>query len=295
MRKEKRWETKSEDLVINVPGKKVMNSIYNERDLLMLMFHICIKDKYSNSQMPDMTVDKVQALCNCSTQVACLLNEWAKWGMYNNMFKYNPKNNSLIALNIKKRYTKKLTNKYGKEYWCIYIFKIPRYKLNKEVGKYEKIKVNFQYLRREFKKQILLGIIDKYMKGDKCNMYKVNLFIPSYQQMATLIGVKSTKTVQRILKELENEGRITKEESTYLRFIDNIRSSGNEAVEQKCKHLHGKVVNMRTGSVFEVMPNRFSIDSKTFGRPRFTILNHKQRMTNYWGKDNDCLFDKWDR
>ena len=289
------WIEKSEDLVLTNPVKMTQDYIGNEKKILLLMFFLCIKARYSDSRMPKLIVKEVEKLCGCNTHTACLLIKWAKSTEHSDIFKYNPKTNSLVARNVKKKYTKKLVDKYGEDIWCINVIKIDKFKTNEETGENEPIEFNFKYLKKELRKQLLMDIIGKYMRKDKWTMYGWILFIPTYKQMAKAIGGVSNRTVNRLLKELEKEGRITKEESAYLRVIATDCSSKEEAIKLKRKSPHSRIAITETGLVYESMPNFFRLTGQGHGQPRFVILNHKRRMTQYAKKDDDCLFDKWDR
>ena len=146
---------------------------------------------------------------------------------------------------------------------------------------------------------LLEDIISRKDKSkDKYYLYHPNLFItssPTQRSMSKAIGNQSTRTASRRLRELEEEGRIEKYESSTLKYIDNYRSSGNEAVEAKIKGLHGIVIDKKTGSVYKSMPNRYRLIGRDIGAPRFIVFNYGKRLTNYAKKNEDCLNDKWDR
>lgn len=286
---------KPENVVLNIPTKLVKDYSGNKSSNLLLMFFICIKAKYPDSRMPKFTVDEVQHLTHCKREDASYIVNTIKSNEYKDWFKYKQKNNSLIALNIKKRYTKRLIDKKGRDIWCINVLKLPIYKLNNNSFTYEKIELSFRYLKNELKKLLLMHSICKYTGKDKCNKYKKNLFVPTYKQLCKTIGVTSTRTINRLLKEMEEEGSIKKIETAHLSYIDNHRSSGTEAVMEKCKNRHGIVEDKRTGSVYEARPNVYRLTGMGLAQPRFVILNHAKRLTQYLSKDNYCLFDCWDR
>lgn len=126
MRYNNTWIEKSEDRVLTNPVKMTQDYIGNEKKFLLLMFFLCIKAKYSDSRMPKLVVKEVEKLCGCNTYTACLLTKWAKSTEHNDIFKYNPKTNSLVARNVKKKYTKRLVDKHGKDIWCVNVIKIAK-------------------------------------------------------------------------------------------------------------------------------------------------------------------------
>lgn len=286
---------KQESRVLNIPTKLVKDYLSNKETNLLLMFYICIKAKYPDSRMPKFTVDEVQHLTHCKRDDARYIVNTIKGNKFNNWFKYRLKNNSLIAINTKKKYTKRLIDKKGRDIWCINVLKLPIYKLNNNSFTYEKIEFSFRHLKKELRKLLLMDAICKYTGKDKCNKYKNNLFVPTYKQMCKPIGVTSPRTINRLLKEMEEENLIRKIEDAHLSYIDNYRSSGTEAVMEKSKNRHGIVVDKRTGSVYEARPNVYRLTGIGLAQPRFIMLNHTKRMTQYLSKNNDCLFDCWDR
>ncbi len=102
------WIEKSEDLVLTNPVKMTQDYIGNEKKILLLMFFLCIKARYSDSRMPKLIVKEVEKLCGCNTHTACLLIKWAKSTEHSDIFKYNPKTNSLVARNVKKKVHEKI-------------------------------------------------------------------------------------------------------------------------------------------------------------------------------------------
>ena len=293
------YEEKTEDLVLNIPTRMLKDYIGNKTHVLMLGFSCCIKHEYADSRMPNLTVEAIMDLYHCGKELARTINKAIKHGEYAELFAYNPYNNSVVAKNFKKKYIKKSFDKNGKEIWHAPVLPLPRYKLNKETYKYEKIKYTRRNLDKRFRKLLLEDIISRKDKSkDKYYLYHPNLFItssPTQRSMSKAIGNQSTRTASRRLRELEEEGRIEKYESSTLKYIDNYRSSGNEAVEAKIKGLHGIVIDKKTGSVYKSMPNRYRLIGRDIGAPRFIVFNYGKRLTNYAKKNEDCLNDKWDR
>ena len=125
-------EEKTEDLVLNVPTKLAQDHISNENYFLLLQFACCIKDAYPDSRMPNLTDDAIMKLGHCGKVKAGKINRAIKSGEYSDLFHYNPYNKSAVAKNFKKKYTKKSTDKNGKEIWYTPVLPIARYKQNKD-------------------------------------------------------------------------------------------------------------------------------------------------------------------
>ena len=293
-------EEKTEDLVLNIPTKLAIDHVSNKIYFLLLQFACCIKNTYPDSRMPNLTDDAIMNLGHCGKVKAGKINRAIKSGEYSELFHYNPYNKSVVAKNFKKKYTKKTTDKNGKEIWYTPVLPIARYKLNKETGKYEKITFTLRYVEQEIRRLLLTDIIDRSKdKGrDKYYLYQMNLFAPSsptQKTMAKAIGNQSTRTVSRRLKELEEESRIEKVQSPKLSYIDNFRSSGNKVVEAKTKNRRRFVIDQRSGSVYEAMPNKYRLTGRGLSKPRLIVFNYERRLQQYLKKGEDCLFDKWDR
>ena len=291
---------KSEDLVLNIPTKLAQDHVSNKIYFLLFQFACCIKNAYPDSRMPNLTNDTIRELGHCGKARAGIMNRAIKSGEYSDLFHYNPYNNSVIAKNFKKKYTKKSIDKNGKEKWFTPVLPIARYKLNKDTGKYEKITFTLRYVEQEIRRLLLTDIIDRNKdKGrDKYSLYHLNLFTPSsptQKTMAKAIGNQSTRTVSRRLKELEAESRIEKVQSPKLSYIDNFRSSGDKVVEAKIKNRRRIFIDQRTGSVYEAMPNKYRLTGRGLSKPRLIVFNYERRLQQYLKKGEDCLFDKWDR
>lgn len=291
---------KSEDLVLNIPTELIKDYIGNKTLFLLLQFSICIKDAYPNSRMPNLIDDTIMKTFHCGKTKAGIINRAIKSGEYPELFYYNSYDNSVVAKNFKKKYTKKRTDKNGKEIWYTPVLPIARYKLNKDTGKYEKITFTLRYVEQEIRRLLLTDIIDRSKdKGrDKYYLYHTNLFTPSsptQKTMAKAIGNQSTRTVSRRLKELEAESRIEKVQSPKLSYIDNFRSSGDKVVEAKIKNRRRIFIDQRTGSVYEAMPNKYRLTGRGLSKPRLIVFNYERRLQQYLKKGEDCLFDKWDR
>lgn len=300
MRSNDTWIEKSEDLVLNIPTELIKDYIGNKTLFLLLQFSICTKDAYPDSRMPNLTDDTIRELGHCGKARAGIINRAIKSGEYSDLFHYNPYNNSVIAKNFKKKYTKKSIDKNGKDKWFTPVLPIARYKLNKDTGKYEKITFTLRYVEQEIRRLLLTDIIDRNKdKGrDKYYLYHTNLFTPSFptqKTMAKAIGNQSIRTVSRRLKELEEESRIEKVQSPKLSYIDNFRSSGDKVVEAKIKNRRRIFIDQRTGSVYEAMPNKYRLTGRGLSKPRLIVFNYERRLQQYLKKGEDCLFDKWDR
>lgn len=293
-------EEKTEDLVLNIPTKLAQDHVSNKINFLLFQFACCIKNAYPDSRMPNLTDDTIRELGHCGKARAGIINRAIKSGEYSDLFHYNPYNNSVIAKNFKKKYTKKSIDKNGKEKWFTPVLPIARYKLNKDTGKYEKITFTLRYVELEIRRLLLTDIIDRNKdKGrDKYSLYHLNLFTPSsptQKTMAKAISNQSTRTVSRRLKELEEESRIEKVQSPKLSYIDNFRSSGDKVVEAKIKNRRRIVIDQKTGSVYEAMPNKYRLTGRGLSKPRLIVFNYERRLQQYLKKGEDCLFDKWDR
>lgn len=291
---------KSEDLVLNIPTELIKDYIGNKTLFLLLQFSICIKDAYPDSRMPNLIDDTIMKSFHCGKTKAGIINRAIKSGEYPELFYYNSYDNSVVAKNFKKKYTKKRTDKNGKEIWYTPVLPIARYKLNKDTGKYEKITFTLRYVEQEIRRLLLTDIIDRSKdKGwDKYYLYHTNLFTPSSPTQKTIakaIGNQSTRTVSRRLKELEAESRIEKVQSPKLSYIDNFRSSGDKVVEAKIKNRRRIVIDQRTGSVYEAIPNKYQLTGRGLSKPRLIVFNYERRLQQYLKKGEDCLFDKWDR
>lgn len=288
------------DLVLNIPTKLVKDSIGNKTLFLLLQFSICVKDAYPDSRMPNLIDENIIKSYHCGKTKAGIINRAIKSGEYPELFYYNSYDKSVVAKNFKKKYTKKSIDKNGKDKWFTPVLPIARYKLNKNTGKYEKIKFTLRYVEQELRRLLLMDIIDRSKdKGrDKYYLYQPNLFTPSsptQKTMAKAIGNQSTRTVSRRLKELEEESRIEKVQSPKLSYIDNFRSSGDKVVEAKIKNRRRIVIDKRTGSVYEAMPNKYRLTGRGLSKPRLVVFNYERRLQQYLKKGEDCLFDKWDR
>ena len=291
---------KSEDLVLNIPTKLAQDHVSNKIYFLLFQFACCIKNAYPDSRMPNLTDDTIRELGHCGKARAGIINRAIKSGEYSDLFHYNPYNNSVIAKNFKKKYTKKSIDKNGKDKWFTPVLPIARYKQNKDTGKYEKITFTLRYVEQEIRRLLLTDIIDRNKdKGrDKYYLYHTNLFTPSsptQKTMAKAIGNQSTRTVSRRLKELEAESRIEKVQSPKLSYIDNFRSSGDKVVEAKIKNRRRIFIDQRTGSVYEAMPNKYRLTGRGLSKPRLIVFNYEPRLQQYLKKGEDCLFDKWNR
>lgn len=279
--------------VLNVATKLAEACLKNEDMLYLLLFSIIVKHNNLSGRLTNLKVNVIRDLCGCSKKQACRILELAKKDKF--FFDYDQENDVLTARNIKKPYTKKFNHPIHGEIWRIDVIQFTRYNEDK------KIRFTFRYLRKEIKKLLLVRGIKlcennyKYHFHEqnssmhvamkyKCGIHGTNLLFPSHKQMCKIIGATNEKYVYRLLRELMGEGRLEKVERCQLLYIGNYRIDGFEEVERRCKCIHTKVVDKRTGSVYAASPNVYRTTGRGYGGARNIILNHEGRMTIYYKK-----------
>lgn len=305
--KDTRCQIKHEPEVINVPIRETRASFKDKYRFLFLTLSVGIKDRYPDSVLPNLTVDAVEEICGCNREDARVLTRLAKENNY--YFAYDKEKNSLTAKSLRRKHTKKKTNKKGETIWCADVIPLKRFKINKETGEREKIRFTRRYLKSELAKQLhiieIQEIEQKRLREQKRkdkyqNVYGLNLFYTPRKK-----GHKQTEAEKqnkrRLRRKLEEEGRIVRTTPGNLEYLGNFRSDGNEAMEQKRKEFRTTIVN-KHGSVFKAIYCPYQTTGQKYDGARHIIYNHKDRMTPYSkkGKDGkhdflDCLNDEWDR
>jgi hypothetical protein len=287
---EKEKQIYEDPKVLNVATMLAKRCLENEDMLFLLFFSIIIKHNSLDGRLTNLKVSFVRDLCGCSKKTACRILDLAKKNKY--FFHYDEKNEILTARNINKPYTKKLIHPIHGEIWRIDVIRILRY--NED----NKIRLTFRYLKKELKKLLLergIKLCENYKYHfhessikvafkNKCGIYNTNLFFPSHKQMCKYIGVTNKKHVSRLLKEMMSEGRITKAERCQLYYIGNFHNDGTKEMERRCKLYHTIVVDKHTGSAYAASPNIYFTIKRKYSASRNIILNHQDRMTEYYKK-----------
>lgn len=276
--------------VLNIPSKLAKACLDNEDMLSLLLFSTIIKHYSLDSRLTNLKTNFIRDLLGCSKTKACRVLELAKKNKF--FFNYDEKNSILTARNIKRPYTKKLIHPTHGEIWRIDVIRILRY------NEGNKIRFTFRYLKKELKKLLLergIKLCENYKYHfhessiriafkNKCGINNTNLFFPSHKQMCKYIGVKNEKHVSRLLKEMMSEGRIMKAERRQLYYIGNFHNDGTKEMERRCKLYHTIVVDKHTGSAYAASPNIYFTIKRKYGASRNIILNHPDRMTEYYKK-----------
>ncbi len=270
---------------LNIPERMLKRYVSKEEDFLLLCMSVCMKLNYKDSRMSNVTVKKIRELLCCEKTLACGLLQMAKKDKF--LFTYNAEDNSLTANNFKKRYTRKTTDKYGRDIWCISVVQLKRFNINPITNEKERIHYTLRKVAKELRKLLAIHTIDIVERKDKYVKDKVNLFkretLLTHKGLCVILGLSNPKAVQRLIRELMQEGRITRVKRCELRFIGNYRSEGDEAINEKCRGIHTPVIDYRTGSVYEAIPNKYGV-VHGHGCSRHIILNHKRRLTQYLPK-----------
>ena len=281
----KTFERLPEPECLNIPQRMLKRYVSKEEEYLLLCMSVCIKLNYEDSRMSNVTVEKIRKLLGCEKTLACKLLRMAKNDKF--LFTYNAEDKSLTANNFKKRYTRKSTDKYGRDIWCISVVQLKRFNINPTTNEKEKIHYTLRKVAKELRKLLAIHTIgiaerkDKYVK-DKVNLFKRETML-THKKLCVILGLCNTKAVYRLIRELMQEGRITRVKRCELRFIGNYRSEGEETINEKCHGIHTTVIDYRTGSVYEAIPNKYGI---VHGHEcsRHIILNHKRRLKEYLPK-----------
>lgn len=297
MEKEEKKEKKiyEEPKSINVATKLASSCIKNDMTLPLLIFYIIVLhySKDLDGRMIHPTKNKIREMCKCSDTIACMLLKVCKENKF--FFNYDAQKDVLTIRNTKKHYTKKYIHpKYGVTR-RIDVLSINRYDGDK--------KKTFTYgsIKKELEKLLLEKSIKSCEKNYKyyfheqspsmhvaykykCGIHGSNLFFPSQRQMCSIIGANNTKYVSRLLKDMIEEGRIEEVAINQLHYIGNPRIDGEEEMNHRCKPFHTIVIDPRTHSVYAASPKIYRTIKRKGSGVRNIILNHQNRLTNYYKK-----------
>ena len=255
---------------LNIPLRMIGGAMSNKKRLQLIAMSIAIKCNYADSRMRNVSVKAIQELLHCGFNTAkTLFTEAQKCSL----FRYNPVTRTLLAKNFKKKFINKITTKRGNEAYMVYCFKL-------DVKDY-----TLRSLVKELKVSIIKSCINTQERKNKFpyngNLSNTNLFVSTHvltqSRLAKKIGVKSRTTVQRLVKELENN-KVIRVERPKIEYVNNCTS--DEALKET--FLNPKVryiYNERTGVLFTIYPCRYNFTSRVENeRFQNIILNHESRI-----------------
>jgi hypothetical protein len=274
----------TEAKVINIP-LRLLDSVKEDKARCQLLaLSICIKCKYGDSLMRNVSPYAIQKLLHCGSDIAKrLFNE----SQHCTLFSYNEHNKTLLARNFKKRYTNKVETKHGiafmmygvrvdkKEYTLRSLLKEFRFLLCKNLINAKERKDEFLYDRKKRKNNTTSFVSD---------------FALTQNRLAKKMGVNSRMTVYRITRELAKSNEITIKRIMPKVVLDCVNADTMKEFKRNQKRGYFVANN---GALVEVTPNEYHLNRRDdSNRFRNIIFNHKQRKTLYYKKGSVDAYDE---
>lgn len=256
---------------INIPKAMLSEYKRDKHSCELLAMSICIKCRFSDSLMKDVSARKVQALLHCGFDKAKKLLALAK---ESKLFKYNSYTNNLLAVDFKKDYTRTFQTKDGKHHKSVYVAKI------------EKKEYSLRELLSLFHDLLFLSAVNAVERRDEfeCKNKDKNLSFVSrtpltQKKIGNIAGLNNRKAVYRMIKRLERNGSISYTKSQLL-YATNCLS--DDALKERNLHETFLVVDDLSGVGYVVAYPKYGIKDRRIKEGiTNVILDHKKRMVNH--------------
>lgn len=270
---------------INIP-LRLLDDVKNDKlHRQLLALSICIKCKWQDSLMRNVSIKSIMELIHCGHSTAKMLLQEAK---RSSIFIYNEKTNTLLARNFKKKYTRKVTTKYGTS------FMMYRVQIDKK-------EYTLRSIQKEFKRLLFENTVnakerrDEFRRNGKNNtIWSASNIALTQKYLVKKVGAKNRKAIYRLTKSLESE-KLIRVDRTRPQIVSNCTSDDamNHMVLDSSKHYW---FDERCGLLIAFTTNEYHLESRDeterFGN---VIFNHKKRQTKYYSKKNkvDAYYERY--
>lgn len=266
------------NLNIPLPLLKDVKSLKQAMELLALA--VAIKCKYLDSRMPNVSATAIQHLLSCGYDKAKRLLAAAK--DYPKLFAYNPKTNSLLAINMMRpyySYAKSCTGETMLDVHC-YALEIKRYTLKELCKKFKQILLQYSIWAKEMKERAKDALLFK-SKNHKKNLSFIRTSPISQHSLAKATGEKNRKGVYRLSKRMERNETLSIERKG-LRYAG-FHAWQKEEMAQRFDP-QTMMILPHDGAVCYKDYNRYTMVESEMKRFRHVIFNHRVRKNSVYEK-----------